>query len=664
MSRSIAVKFVAFLLAALTLTASVGAFLSIGVLSYFGLYDTDFDSFQQSALEDRYDYEAGLFAMVYDSATLGNCPQSVLEAMAGNSLSALDGTKGAVLVQGEKELSRVGVIEADWLQFSYTLNSTYYSVTAPEGAEGPDQMMAVEENGEWVEYPIYLGEGPEYTVTVYVKPSSVDTTLWKTVEWLWNYRYRLIFWGAFSVLTFAVCAVTLCYGAARTPGSSEIRPGGLNRVPLDLYALVSGGVSMAVVFVGLQLAEWTFSDDLSYGGMLILGILALCLSVVILAFCYAFVAQVKTRRGFWWRNSLFGRCLLLVKRGVTWLVRGCGELLSLLPVMWQWLLTAGIMALALTITFALSVGRYSYFRGNGFWLLIFVMTGLACIGVVCYGGYAFGTLLSGVRQMNRGNLDHKIPTKYLVGSFKDFAVALNALSESAMVAAQNQLKSERMKTELITNVSHDIKTPLTSLINYVDLLQKPHTQEEERLYLDVLARQSQRLKKLIEDLMEMSKASTGNMTVDITRLDAVEAVNQALGEFSGKLASARLIPVFSAPEEPVMMLADGRLVWRVLSNLLGNVVKYALPGTRVYIDVAKAGGHVLISVKNISSEQLGVSAEELMERFVRGDTSRNTEGSGLGLNIAKSLMEVQKGQLSLLVDGDLFKVTLLFPGAP
>ena len=220
-----------------------------------------------------------------------------------------------------------------------------------------------------------------------------------------------------------------------------------------------------------------------------------------------------------------------------------------------------------------------------------------------------------------------------------------------------------MKTELITNVSHDIKTPLTSIINYVDLLQKPHTDDEETQYLEVLSRQSQRLKKLVDDLMEMSKASTGNITAQITRLDAVEAVTQALGEFSDKLENVQLVPVLDAPEAPVMMLGDSRLVWRVLSNLLSNAVKYALPGTRLYLSVRQNRNRVVIDIKNISKEQLGISAEELMERFVRGDASRNTEGSGLGLNIAKSLMELQKGQLKLLVDGDFFKVTLIFPGA-
>ena len=271
------------------------------------------------------------------------------------------------------------------------------------------------------------------------------------------------------------------------------------------------------------------------------------------------------------------------------------------------------------------------------------------------------TLIRGARFMAQGNLQHQIPTTWMVGAFRDCAVQLNALAGAASIAAERQLRSERMKTELITNVSHDIKTPLTSIINYVDLMRKPHTEEEYRQYLEVLDRQSQRLKKLVDDLMEMSKASTGNMSVEILRLNAGEFVNQALGEFADKLERAELIPVFRCPDNPVFMKADGRLVWRVMSNILSNAVKYALPNTRLYIDMTQQQDSVVISFKNISREELNVSAEDLMERFVRGDTSRNTEGSGLGLNIAKSLMELQGGKLELLVDGDLFKVTLIFP---
>ena len=292
-----------------------------------------------------------------------------------------------------------------------------------------------------------------------------------------------------------------------------------------------------------------------------------------------------------------------------------------------------------------------------------VLWGIASLTTILYGSNCFGRLLEGAKRMRSGDLESKVDDKYLVGCFREFAGELNGLADVAMVAAQNQLKSERMKTELITNVSHDIKTPLTSIINYVDLLEKPHTEEEQKAYVEVLSRQSQRLKKLIDDLMEMSKASTGNIQVEIGEIDAVEAVTQALGEFADKLTAAGLTPVFHQSEENIMLLADGRLLWRAMSNVLSNAVKYALPGTRLYVDVSATQDKAIISVKNISGAQLNISAEELMERFVRGDSSRNTEGSGLGLNIAKSLMELQKGQLQLLVDGDLFKVTLVFPRA-
>ena len=351
-----------------------------------------------------------------------------------------------------------------------------------------------------------------------------------------------------------------------------------------------------------------------------------------------------------------------LEQALTWLGKGLGKIaqrtyawlhafLALLPVTWQWLLIG--LALVFLLFFSMLT------RSEGF-IILGLLAGLA---LAVYGSHCFGILWDSTRKMSKGDLETKVDDRLMVGCFKDFAGDLNALADVAVVAAQKQMKSERTKTELITNVSHDIKTPLTSIINYVDLLQKPHTEEEQEIYLEVLSRQSQQMKKLLEDLIDMSKASTGNMAVYITPLDAREALSQALGEFSEKLEQAQLIPVVRQPEEALYMQADGRLVWRVLSNILGNVVKYALPGTRVYIDLAEENGNVLFSVKNISREPLNVHADELLERFVRGDASRNTEGSGLGLNIAQSLMEIQKGRLELLVDGDLFKVTLTFPGA-
>jgi len=325
--------------------------------------------------------------------------------------------------------------------------------------------------------------------------------------------------------------------------------------------------------------------------------------------------------------------------------------------------TAAVMVLALCICAIPAFFVNSYIRTEPIFVLIFLAVVLCCVMVILYGGYCFGTILKGARQMARGDLTRKINTRYLYGPFRECGENLNSLSAAAMASARQQMKSERMKTELITNVSHDIKTPLTSIINYVDLLLKPHTPEQETQYLQVLSRQSQRLKKLTEDLVELSKATTGNLSVELTTLDAAETVLQALGEFGDKLEAVPLSVVFRQPEQPVFVQADGRLTWRVISNLLSNTVKYAQSGTRLYVDIVTDGALVGMSFKNISRESLNISADELMGRFVRGDASRNTEGSGLGLSIAAGMMQSQGGSLELTVDGDLFKVMLIFPRA-
>lgn len=527
---------------------------------------------------------------------------------------------------------------------------------------------------------------PEYTVELYVVDGTMRyESVYTLLRLVRNFRSDLFLILGGCLLLFAICVVYLCCAAGHSPKQTEIRAGGLSRMPLDLNLGISAAAATGLIFGAVYSAENLLMANIETG-CLAVGGMAFLVSLLLVQLMYCSAAQFKTPGGYWWRNSVCGRILLLCGKLLKWMVtylpgklvrlvkflwnlakrilcflwkdvlvrtvHGIGGLIrkftGLLPLIWQWLLVGGLMVLVCAITAACDV----LFLGI-----------LICLVIVLYMAYCFGVLLKSAKRMGKGDLDTRVDDKYMVGCFGEFAGDLNDLAGVAVVAAQKQLKSERMKTELITNVSHDIKTPLTSIINYVDLLQKPHTEEEEAMYLEVLARQSQRLKKLIEDLMDMSKASTGNMSVDITTLDAVEAVNQALGEFADKLDKAELIPVFRHGQDSAMMQADGRLVWRVLSNLLGNAVKYAMPGTRLYIDLMEMEGNVVISLKNISRDELNVDAEELMERFVRGDDSRNTEGSGLGLNIAKSLMELQKGQLQLLVDGDLFKVTLTFPGA-
>ena len=545
-----------------------------------------------------------------------------------------------------------------------------------------------------------------YTMTIRLAQGAMRGELgWTLLRLAEAFRHLLLEVLGACIAVFALCVVHLSCSAGRTRRNNEVRAGGLNRIPLDLYLAAGALAESGLLFAAVEGSEYFARNDQQLA-IVFCGACAYLACLLLVGFCFAFVAQVKTPGGFWWRNSLCGRCMRLLvhcgrelnrlggacwkngrplagqgirgiwrlgKKSVLWLwdtgrrlgswtAAMLGKCLNwmggklarffgLLPITWQFLLTG------FTMVFLLYVVLRSYKVG---WILVGFGIFFATI---LYAASAFAILLENAKRMSKGDLDAKVNDRMLIGGFKDFAGELNALADVAVVAAQKQLKSERMKTELITNVSHDIKTPLTSIINYVDLLQKPHTEAEQTQYLEVLERQSQRLKKLIDDLMEMSKASTGNMAVEITRMDAAEAVNQALGEFADKLERAQLIPVFRQPEEQVDMMADGRLVWRVMSNLLGNAVKYALPGTRIYVDLMKVESKVIISMKNISREELNVHADELLERFVRGDASRNTEGSGLGLNIAQSLMELQKGQLQILVDGDLFKVTLIFPAA-
>ena len=226
---------------------------------------------------------------------------------------------------------------------------------------------------------------------------------------------------------------------------------------------------------------------------------------------------------------------------------------------------------------------------------------------------------------------------------------------------KNSLKNERMKTELITNVSHDIKTPLTSIINYVDLLKRENPEDPKiRGYLEVLENKAQRLKVLTEDVVEASKASTGNIALEMTDLNFIELVHQVIGEFEEKFEERNLKMVVHFDEEEAIICADGRRLWRVLENVFGNVSKYAMENTRVYVDVKVDRPNVQLSLKNISAQPLNISAEELTERFIRGDVSRNTEGSGLGLSIAKDLVQLQGGEFKLYLDGDLFKVTIEF----
>lgn len=331
-----------------------------------------------------------------------------------------------------------------------------------------------------------------------------------------------------------------------------------------------------------------------------------------------------------------------------------GRVLRKIPLVWKTILIVIALGFLEMLLFVVSFD-YDFIL---LWLIFNVVLGVCTILIAII----LKQIKKGTEEIAKGNIYKKINTKYMFLDFKDHAENINNINDGIAKAVEERMKSERFKTELITNVSHDIKTPLTSIINYVDLLEKEEINSETaKEYIGVLSRQSARLKKLIEDLLEASKASTGNISVNLSKFELGILLTQALGEYEERFQKNNLQVVLNKTDEMLLVMADNRHMWRVFDNILNNIAKYAQPNTRIYIDANRKNQIAEISFRNISKDPLNISGDELMERFVRGDSSRNTEGSGLGLSIAKSLTEVQKGTLDIQIDGDLFKVRLAFP---
>lgn len=332
--------------------------------------------------------------------------------------------------------------------------------------------------------------------------------------------------------------------------------------------------------------------------------------------------------------------------------------------------------IGITWKLALAVAGYSfvvYFFGilstgynlGAFAVLLALFIIVAGICIVIWFGSQLRKIKRGGEAIANGDFDYRINSRELWPALRGHAYNLNSAAMGMSKAVDDRMKSERFRTELITNVSHDLKTPLTSIVSYVDLLKKENIENETALgYIDVIDRQSAKLKKLTEDLVEASKASSGAVSVNKEILNIGELINQSVGEFSEKLKAAEITPVINLPENEVYVCTDGRLLWRVFDNLIQNIIKYAQPGTRAYFDLTEAENNAVLTIKNISKDPLNMTAEALMERFVRGDASRNSEGNGLGLSIAKSLTELCGGVFELTLDGDLYKVTVTVSEVP
>jgi signal transduction histidine kinase len=400
--------------------------------------------------------------------------------------------------------------------------------------------------------------------------------------------------------------------------------------------------------------------------LLLAGVAGMLFNLIFYVFYAGMLCHIRAKS--LWSHSLSGKLVhgstLVAKRCVKFVAESKNDLIRAL-VPYILFLLFNLLGVVVAFTF-IRLHYADYGVGNigtgGF------VTGMILLGVDIAVGFKLAAkassrreVLNGIRKIRDGQLSYQIPTDDLQGDHKELAESFNLIGEGIRKAVENSIKDERLKTELITNVSHDIKTPLTSIINYVDLLKREGGfQEPIKGYLDILDAKSQRLKQLTDDLVEASKISSGNYVLNFERLDFAELLHQALGEYAEKLEEKQLPVIFNTPEEPAVIYADSRRMWRVIENLLQNICKYAMPQTRVYMQLTQQEGKVWMSLKNISLQPLNISASELTERFIRGDDSRATEGSGLGLSIAKSLTEAQGGTFTIQLDGDLFKVVMGF----
>ena len=459
----------------------------------------------------------------------------------------------------------------------------------------------------------------------------------------------------FGSVLWLVGMVWLTVTAGRKPEDEEIYLNGFDR----WYTEIAAGAVIGIWLAGMIISGTLIANSsLGYSHAVVTVIVTclICGTYTMAWFLIGYLSLVRRiKAGTLWKNSL-------IRTVLKWIGKCSGKLADFAR--------AFSRNTAEKIKVLLVGGAFLFlqfliigciFSGAGVFLLALMAVDVAAMIFAIRKADGLDLIMDGLKKISDGELQYKIKTDTLTGKQKVMAEYINNIGSGLDAAVENSLKKERMQTELITNVSHDLKTPLTSIINYVDLMKRENpTDPKIQEYLRILDEKSQRLKVLTEDVVEASKASTGNIKLEMNDIDFVEMVQQVIGEFEEKFQEKNLTMMVHFTDEPSIIYADGQRMWRVLENVFGNVVKYAMEGTRVYAEISNRNKKVTFSLKNISAQPLNISADELTERFIRGDVARNTEGSGLGLSIAKSLTELQGGEFKLYLDGDLFKVMITF----
>lgn len=462
-------------------------------------------------------------------------------------------------------------------------------------------------------------------------------------EFAYKNRNSMMVYGFIAGITALACFVFLLCSAAHRSGTEDCVLLRQDKMPYDLYlpSAILLGTGLCAMLV--ECVAYELNTVKAVAAALIMA----CLAGVFMALCMTTAARIKT--GTLFKNTLIYKLCTGIGTGAT-------GFLNSISGAWRFSLAfAGYLLINALLS-------YRFFTRGGFFTFLILLA---------INGGALYLLLNMIRQMRtlsaagqamaNGDLSYCVDTSNMKREFREHGENLNSIGRGMAIAVNERMKSERFKTELITNVSHDLKTPLTSIVTYIDLLQKEDIQDEKaKEYIDTIARQSKKLKKLTEDLIDASKASSGALNVNMERVNISELLRQSSAEYGERMEAVNITPVVNMPEEDIYVRADGRLLWRVVENLLQNICKHGMPGTRAYLEARTENGRAVVSFKNISQQQLNIPVEELLERFVQGDESRSRGGSGLGLNIAESLTELMKGKLKLSLDGDLFKVELWF----
>ena len=495
---------------------------------------------------------------------------------------------------------------------------------------------------------VVLGAKASAKVTVVLAKTFSASDKFSTgsmvLDFIYKMRYMVYAIAMVTVIMAVAGFIFLMTASGRHQTSDKPEASFGTKIPFDLLVV---GTFLIFGCFATAIFQYRNRELLEIISAAILMLAFVCAG---LGLCMSLATRIKL--GGWWKNNITYMILHFIWK----CFKSFCKLIGSIPLVWK----TTLIACAIFFIDILFVGLADEDEKI---IYIFIRS-VIMLPAIIYFAVMLKNLLKGSKDLAEGNLDHQVATSGMILDLKDAANNLNNIGKGMSLAVEERTKSERMKTELITNVSHDIKTPLTSIINYSDLIMKePAGSEKIAEYADVLHRQSEKLKRLIEDLVETSKATTGNLEVVLAPCSVNEMLSQAEGEYEQKMEAAGLTLVSNMPEKTVSVMADGRRLWRVFDNLLNNACKYALSGTRVYMSLEEQGSEAVITFKNTSREALNISADELMERFVRGDKSRNsgTEGNGLGLAIAKSLTELQNGKLDLFIDGDLFKAEIRFP---